>query len=99
MPTRLVLDDDDRILIFSFHQDPYNNVIRTTIEAMAAVLGGTQSLHTNSLDEAVGLPTEFSARIARNTQLILQEESGIPHVRISARCFLRCSLHCIVILG
>lgn len=61
-------------------QDPYNNVIRTTIEAMAAVLGGTQSLHTNSLDEAVGLPTEFSARISRNTQLILQEEAMIPKV-------------------
>ena len=61
-------------------QDPYNNVIRTTIEAMAAVLGGTQSLHTNALDEALALPTPFSARIARNTQLILQEETGIPHV-------------------
>lgn len=61
-------------------QDPYNNVVRTTIEAMAAVFGGTQSLHTNSLDEAMALPTEFSARIARNTQLILQEESGIAHV-------------------
>lgn len=61
-------------------KDPYNNVVRTTIEAMAAVFGGTQSLHTNSLDEAVALPTEFSARIARNTQLILQEESGIPKV-------------------
>jgi methylmalonyl-CoA mutase len=61
-------------------QDPYNNVIRTTIEAMAAVLGGTQSLHTNSFDEALGLPTPFSAGIARNTQLILQEESGITHV-------------------
>jgi methylmalonyl-CoA mutase len=61
-------------------QDPYNNVVRTTIEAMAAVLGGTQSLHTNSLDEAIALPTEFSARIARNTQLILAEETGIPHV-------------------
>ena len=61
-------------------QDPYNNVIRTTIEAMAATLGGTQSLHTNALDEAIGLPTEFSARIARNTQLILQEEAGIPKV-------------------
>jgi methylmalonyl-CoA mutase len=61
-------------------QDPYNNVIRTTIEAMAAVLGGTQSLHTNALDEALGLPTPFSAAIARNTQLILQEESGITHV-------------------
>ncbi|KAH8550542.1 methylmalonyl-coenzyme A mutase [Umbelopsis sp. PMI_123] len=61
-------------------QDPYNNVIRTTIEAMAATLGGTQSLHTNSFDEAIGLPTEFSARIARNTQLILQEEAMIPKV-------------------
>ncbi len=58
-------------------QDPYNNVVRTTIEAMAAVLGGTQSLHTNSFDEALGLPTDFSARIARNTQLILAEEAGI----------------------
>jgi len=58
-------------------QDPYNNVVRTTVEAMAAVLGGTQSLHTNSFDEAVGLPTPASARIARNTQLILQEETGI----------------------
>ncbi len=58
-------------------QDPYNNVVRTTIEAMAAVFGGTQSLHTNALDEAIALPTEFSARIARNTQLIIQEESGI----------------------
>ncbi|MEM7326928.1 MAG: methylmalonyl-CoA mutase [Actinomycetota bacterium] len=58
-------------------QDPYNNVIRTTIEAMSAVLGGTQSLHTNAFDEALGLPTETSARIARNTQLILAEESGI----------------------
>eukprot|EP01117_Protostelium_nocturnum_P006977 TRINITY_DN2504_c0_g2_i2.p1 TRINITY_DN2504_c0_g2~~TRINITY_DN2504_c0_g2_i2.p1 ORF type:complete len:777 (-),score=213.64 TRINITY_DN2504_c0_g2_i2:1440-3770(-) len=61
-------------------QDPFNNVIRTTVEAMAATLGGTQSLHTNALDEAVGLPTEFSARIARNTQLILQEESGLPKI-------------------
>jgi len=61
-------------------QDPYNNVIRTTIEAMAAALGGTQSLHTNALDEALALPTPFSARIARNTQLILQEESGIARV-------------------
>ena len=58
-------------------QDPYNNVVRTTIEAMAAVLGGTQSLHTNAFDEALGLPTETSARIARNTQLILAEESGV----------------------
>jgi methylmalonyl-CoA mutase len=61
-------------------QDPYNNVVRTTIEAMAAVFGGTQSLHTNALDEAVALPTEFSARVARNTQIILQEESGICQV-------------------
>ena len=61
-------------------QDPFNNVIRTTIEAMAAAMGGTQSLHTNALDEAVALPTEFSARIARNTQLILQEETGITKV-------------------
>ncbi|WP_375255112.1 methylmalonyl-CoA mutase [Yoonia sp.] len=61
-------------------QDPYNNVIRTAYEAMSAVLGGTQSLHTNALDEAIALPTEFSARIARNTQLILQEETGVTHV-------------------
>jgi methylmalonyl-CoA mutase len=61
-------------------QDPYNNVIRTTVEAMAATFGGTQSLHTNSLDEAVALPTDFSARIARNTQLILQEETGMTQV-------------------
>jgi methylmalonyl-CoA mutase len=61
-------------------QDPYNNVVRTTIEAMAAVLGGTQSLHTNSFDEALALPTPFSARIARNTQLIISEETGIPRV-------------------
>lgn len=61
-------------------QDPYNNVVRTAFEAMAAVLGGTQSLHTNSFDEAIALPTEFSARIARNTQLILQNETGITDV-------------------
>ena len=61
-------------------QDPYNNVVRTAYEAMSAVLGGTQSLHTNALDEAIALPTDFSARIARNTQLILQEETGITHV-------------------
>jgi methylmalonyl-CoA mutase len=61
-------------------QDPYNNVVRTAIEAMAAALGGTQSLHTNSFDEALALPTPFSARIARNTQLILQEETGIARV-------------------
>jgi methylmalonyl-CoA mutase len=61
-------------------QDPYNNIVRTTIEAMAAVFGGTQSLHTNSFDEAIALPTEFSARIARNTQLIIQEESHMTSV-------------------
>jgi methylmalonyl-CoA mutase len=61
-------------------KDPYNNIMRTTIEGMAAVLGGTQSLHTNSFDEALGLPTEFAARIARNTQLVLQEETGITKV-------------------
>lgn len=61
-------------------QDPYNNVIRTTVEAMAAVLGGTQSLHTNALDEAIALPTDHSARIARNTQLVIQEETGITNV-------------------
>ena len=61
-------------------QDPYNNVVRTTIEAMAAVFGGTQSLHTNALDEAIALPSEFAARIARNTQLVIQEETGITKV-------------------
>ena len=61
-------------------QDPYNNVVRTTIEAMAAVFGGTQSLHTNALDEAIALPTEFSSRIARNTQLVIQEETHITDV-------------------
>ncbi|MFA5885744.1 MAG: methylmalonyl-CoA mutase [Acidimicrobiia bacterium] len=61
-------------------QDPYNNIVRTTVEAMAAVLGGTQSLHTNSFDEAIALPTDFSARIARNTQLVLAEETGITRV-------------------
>jgi len=61
-------------------RDPYNNVIRTTIEALAAVLGGTQSLHTNSFDEALALPTPFSAHIARNTQLVIQEETGISRV-------------------
>ena len=61
-------------------KDPYNNVVRTTIEAMSAVLGGTQSLHTNALDEALALPTDFSARIARNTQLVIQEETGITKV-------------------
>lgn len=61
-------------------QDPYNNVVRTTVEAMSAIMGGTQSLHTNAFDEALGLPTEFSARVARNTQLILQEETQISQV-------------------
>src|SRR5690606_25638307 len=61
-------------------QDPHNNIVRTTIEALAATLGGTQSLHTNSFDEAIALPTEFSSRIARNTQLILQHESRITDV-------------------
>jgi len=61
-------------------RDPYNNVVRTTIEALAAVLGGTQSLHTNALDEAIALPTDFSARIARNTQLVLAEETGVTRV-------------------
>ncbi len=61
-------------------QDPYNNIVRTAFEAMSAVMGGTQSLHTNSFDEAIALPTEFSARIARNTQLILQNETGVTNV-------------------
>ncbi len=61
-------------------QDPYNNIIRTTLECLSAVLGGTQSLHTNSFDEAVGLPTELSARVARNTQIVVQEESQVCHV-------------------
>ena len=61
-------------------RDPYNNIVRTTVEAMAAVFGGTQSLHTNSFDEAIALPTDFSAKLARNTQLILQEETAIPRV-------------------
>ena len=61
-------------------QDPYNNVVRTAVEALAATLGGTQSLHTNAFDEALALPTEASARIARNTQLILREETGITRV-------------------
>ncbi len=81
---------DERSLVLRTHcqtsgvslteQDPYNNIIRTTVEAMAAALGGTQSLHTNAFDEALGLPTPFSARIARNTQLVLQEETGITRV-------------------
>jgi methylmalonyl-CoA mutase len=70
-------------------QDPYNNVVRTAFEAMAAVLGGTQSLHTNSFDEAMALPTEFSARIARNTQLILQDETGHQCRRSAGRLLLR----------
>ena len=84
---KLFTPADDRSLMLRTHcqtsgaslseQDPYNNIIRTTIEAMAATLGGTQSLHTNSFDEAISLPTDFSARIARNTQLILQHETGI----------------------
>ena len=60
-------------------QDPYNNIVRTTVEAMAAVMGGTQSLHTNAFDEALGLPTEMSARVARNTQLILQVRRPESH--------------------
>ena len=81
---------DQRSLILRTHtqtsgvsltsKDPYNNIMRTTIEGLSAVLGGTQSLHTNSFDEALGLPTEFSARIARNTQLVIQEETGITNV-------------------
>ena len=84
---KLFNPSDERSLMLRTHcqtsgaslaeQDPYNNIIRTTIEAMAAILGGTQSLHTNSFDEAISLPTDFSARIARNTQLILQHETGI----------------------
>jgi methylmalonyl-CoA mutase len=87
---QLYAPKDERSLMLRTHsqtsgaslteQDPYNNVVRTTIEALAAVLGGTQSLHTNGFDEAVTLPTTFSARIARNTQLIIAEETGIPHV-------------------
>ncbi len=71
-------------------QDPYNNIIRTTLEALTSVLGGTQSLHTNSFDEAIGLPTDFSARIARNTQIIIQEESRSLSCHRSARRFLLC---------
>ena len=75
-------------------QDPYNNVVRTAYEALAAVLGGTQSLHTNSFDEAIALPTEFSARIARNTQLILAEETGRhPRGRSARRFVLRRGAH------
>jgi methylmalonyl-CoA mutase len=88
--TDLFAARDERSLMLRTHcqtsgvslteQDPYNNIIRTTIEALAATLGGTQSLHTNSFDEAVGLPTPTSARVARNTQLVLQHEAGIAHV-------------------
>ncbi len=67
-------------MFLSFSQDPYNNIVRTTVEALSAVFGGTQSLHTNSFDEALALPSVFSARIARNTQIILQEESGVSSV-------------------
>ena len=75
-------------------QDPYNNVVRTAYEALAAVLGGTQSLHTNSFDEAIALPTDFAARIARNTQLILAEETGCrPRGRPARRLVLRRSAH------
>jgi len=78
-------------------QEPHNNIIRTTIEALAAVLGGTQSLHTNSFDEALALPTPFSARIARNTQLILAEETGIPHVvdPLGGSCYIESLTHSI----
>ncbi|MFZ9493945.1 MAG: methylmalonyl-CoA mutase [Burkholderiaceae bacterium] len=80
-PKSLMLRTHCQTSVWSLtEQDPYNNVVRTTIEAMAAVFGGTQSLHTNSFDEAIALPTEFSARIARNTQLIIQEETHITHV-------------------
>ncbi len=88
--TKLFAPKDPRSLMLRTHcqtsgvsltaQDPYNNVVRTTVEALAGALGGTQSLHTNALDEAVALPTDFSARIARNTQLILQEETGVTKV-------------------
>ncbi len=87
---RLFSPKDERSLLLRTHcqtsgvsltvQDPYNNIVRTTIEALAGVLGGTQSLHTNAFDEALGLPTEDSARIARNTQLILREETGVAKV-------------------
>ncbi|HZT89610.1 MAG TPA: methylmalonyl-CoA mutase [Stellaceae bacterium] len=80
-------------------QDPHNNIIRTTIEALAAVLGGTQSLHTNSFDEALALPTPFSAKIARNTQLILAEETGIPHVvdPLGGSYYVECLTHSIAV--
>ncbi len=86
----LFAPQDERSLMLRTHcqtsgvsltsKDPYNNIVRTAVEALAAVLGGTQSLHTNSFDEALALPTDFSARIARNTQLILQHETGVRHV-------------------
>jgi methylmalonyl-CoA mutase len=84
---RLFSPEDERSMLLRTHcqtsgvsltvQDPYNNIVRTTIEALAGVLGGTQSLHTNAFDEALGLPTDLSARVARNTQLILREEAGL----------------------
>lgn len=77
----ICFNNNHGVVLLLLPQDPYNNIIRTTVEAMAAVFGGTQSLHTNSFDEALGLPTPFSARIARNTQIILQEETGLPKVR------------------
>lgn len=89
--------------IYIIIQDPYNNIVRTCVEAMAAVFGGTQSLHTNSFDEALALPTPFSARIARNTQIILQEESGITKVRMyvcmwmyrhEGYMYVQCVWHC-----
>jgi methylmalonyl-CoA mutase len=88
--SKLFAPDEPRSLMLRTHcqtsgvsltfQDPYNNIVRTTIEALAAVLGGTQSLHTNSFDEALALPSEFSARVARNTQLMLREEAGLTNV-------------------
>lgn len=75
MLAELIIESSCPRAYLVLEQDPHNNIIRTTVEAMAAVMGGTQSLHTNSFDEALGLPTEFSARIARNTQLVLQVRS------------------------
>lgn len=68
------------LILINELKDPYNNIVRTTVEALSAVFGGTQSLHTNSFDEALALPSVFSARIARNTQIILQEEAGVSSV-------------------
>ncbi len=85
----LQVDCNYNFLLLLF-QDPYNNIVRTCVEAMGAVFGGTQSLHTNSFDEALALPTPFSARIARNTQIILQEESGITKVTILIKYFVFC---------